>query len=196
MVTHNQTHHMDDAAYAAYAAWHASWHSLILGDTEKFKEDEQDRIDMQAMQMTKWLDDRAKAQLLEHSKKEFEEIKASLNNMEIVQLEARWVEYLNHLALEPDGKKVFTEEDLNAVGLQRATFKQVVDIESFDPGFFAKHEVVNALFKPEVVNVQEAKPKVQSQVWQKQSGLRSTAPNFSAITSFTTRDNKPKLNDG
>ena len=49
---------------------------------------------------------------------------------------------------------------------------------------------------PNEENVQEVKPKVQSQVWQKQSGLRSTAPNFSAITSFTTRDSKPKLNGG
>jgi hypothetical protein len=53
----------------------------------------------------------------------------------------------------------------------------------------------DACIKP-LKNVQPPPPKVQLQVWQKASGSRNTAPNFSAITSFTTQDNKPKLNGG
>lgn len=88
----------------------------------------------------------------------------------------------------------FKEDEMDRIDMQMMYMEAWVKDEAAK---IAKLEAEWAeyLFN-EPKNVQRPEAKVQSLVWQKASGLRSTAPNFSAITSFTTQDSKPKLNGG
>jgi hypothetical protein len=142
----------------------------------EFKEDETDRIDMMAMQMESLADKWKKEQ-------------------ETKRIQKAMLDAIGGLQTDVPPKHEMPEF---VVEQSKRELKELLYLTKGDIEEMAKLERawVNWLFESGEENVQASEPKVQSQVWQKQFGLRSTAPNFSEITSFTTQDSKPKLSGG